>query len=213
MAVTRFNKTDIVTDNIREKILDQSKFFKTSWIELGRSLFTAWQDKMYKSWGYQRFEDYIKKEVGLNKELSMRLLKTYYFIEQEEPQYLKEDFAESRESPTVPSYEAMNVLRLAKQKKEITREDYATLRKSIFDKGTDAAVVRKDLTAMIKERKEVDPDEEREKRSEQSMRKLILSLKLFEKDMYALKLVSDDVREDAKELLDRLEKQLEKQLK
>lgn len=210
MAVTRFDKMDIVTDNIREKILDQAKFFKTSWIELGRSLFAAWQDKMYKGWGYQRFEDYIKKEVGLNKELSMRLLKTYYFIEQEEPQYLKENFAESREAPTVPGYEAINVLRLAKQKKEVTKEDYASLRKSVFDKGHDAAAVRQDLTAIIKERKEVDPEEEREERSQQAVRKLILSLKLFEKDMHTLKLVPEDVREDAKGLLERLEKALSK---
>ena len=36
--------------SIRYHILESAKNFKSSWIELGRSLYSVWKDKMYKDW-------------------------------------------------------------------------------------------------------------------------------------------------------------------
>ena len=55
----------------------------------------------------------------------------------------------------------------------------------------------------------VDPDEERQQRYEQSLRKAISALKAFRKDMETLKLVSADVLKEADELIQQLENQLE----
>ncbi len=213
MAVTDFQKKNnqesyVVADNVRDQVLECAKDFKTSWVSLGRLLFTIWQDKMYRSWGFDKFDSYVQRDVGLNKDLSMKLLKTYYFLEQEEPQYLQDDFKDTREALNVPGYDAVNVLRLAKQKRELSKDDYASLRKSIFDKGKDASEVRKDLTAILKERKEVDPDEEREHRNAAAIRKLVYSLKSFEKDMNVLKLLPDELLKETKKLAEKLEKQL-----
>ncbi len=86
----------------------------------------------------------------------------------------------------------------------MTREDYTKLRKDIFEKGKDAALVRKDLTPIIKERKKIDPDEAREARHEQSVRRLVAALKSFKKDMETLKLAQPDIIEEAENLLKRL---------
>ena len=64
--------------------------------------------------------------------------------------------------------------------KELTREDYTKLRKDIFEKGKEASLVRKDLTAIIKERKKVDPEQAREDRHDQSVRRLVAALKKFQ---------------------------------
>ena len=109
----------------------------------------------------------------------------------------------------MPNYDAVDVLRAAKSKKELIAEDYDRLRKYVFDKGKDAGEVRKELGAIMKERVPVDPDEEREKRSMQSVKKLISALGSFYKDMDALKLVPAELVDDAKELMQKLATEVE----
>lgn len=205
----RFKKNESMIDNaIRDRVLQFSREFKTSWIKLGQSLYTVWEDKLFHAWGHEKFEHYCKNEVGLKKEISLKLLKTYFFIEQEEPNYLKEDFAEDREPVKVPGFEEANVLRLARQKKELTKDDYNAIRKAIFEKGKDASGARKDLTQLMKERKEVDPDEERDLRQQAALRKLLNSLKSFKKDSEALRLLPDDIIEEARGFMEKLEKHI-----
>jgi hypothetical protein len=202
------NTADVTSELLRGQILDYSKNFKTSWVNLGQALYSVWRDKMFYAWGYDKFEYYTEKEVGLQKQMSLKLLKTYFFVESEEPDYLKKEFSETREAAQIPGYEAVNVLRMAKQKKELLRDDYVKLKKDVFDKGKDASVVRKDLTAIMKERKPVDPEEERDKRNEASIRKLYNALDSFKKDMEVLKLIPDNIMDEAKVLMKQLEDQL-----
>ena len=202
------NKADVTSELLRSQILDYSKKFKTSWVNLGQALCSVWRDKLYYAWGYDRFEYYTEQEVGIPKQMSLKLLKTYFFLESEEPAYLKKEFSETREAVQVPGYEAVNVLRLAKQKKELLRDDYVKLKKDVFDKGKDASLVRKDLVALMKERKPVDPEEERDKRNEAAIRKLYDALNSFKKDMEVLKLIPDNIINEASDLMSKLEGQL-----
>ena len=196
---------EIIGDKIREQTTRFAKDFKTSWVGLGQSLYSIWKDKMYLYWGFQKFEDYTERELGLKKQLAIKLLKTYYFLEQEEPAYLKEEYAESREAIQVPSYEAVDVLRLAKRKKELTRADYVKLRKDIFEEGREASVLRKDLTALIRERKGIDPDEERENRNAMAIKRLIYAITSFTKDAEAVKLIPHKLVKEAQDLREKLE--------
>jgi len=191
--------------DLRVHIAQHAKDFKLSWVQLGQGLYSVWRDKLYHSWDFDKFEDYVVRELGLKKPLALKLLKTYFFVEQDEPVYLKKEFAESRDTAVIPSYESLDVLRRAHGQKELTREDYTKLRKDIFEKGKEASLVRKDLTAIIKERKKVDPEQEREARHEQSVRRLVTALRSFQKDMETLKLVDADIIEEAEDLLKRLE--------
>lgn len=201
------NKADVTSELLRNQILDYSKNFKTSWVNLGQALYSVYRDKLYYAWGYDKFEYYTEQEVGLQKQMSLKLLKTYCFLESEEPAYLEKEFSATREAAQVPGYEAVNVLRLAKQKKELLGDDYVKLRKDVFDKGKDASVVRKDLVAMMKERKPIDPEEERDKRNEASIRRLYNALDSFKKDMEVLKLIPDNIIDEANDLMSKLEGQ------
>ncbi len=146
-------KDDPLNDALRARLAAHAKDFKIVWLNLGQGLYSVWRDKLYGVWGHEKFEDYLTKELGLKKPLALKLHKTYFFVEQEEPAYLKKEFSEAREAVAVPGYESLDVLRLAHQRRELTKEDYIKLRKDVFEKGKDAGHVRKDLTAMIKERK------------------------------------------------------------
>lgn len=197
---------DITTqsENLRLHIASHAKEFKLSWVRLGQGLYAVWRDKLYSAWGFEKFEDFCVRQLGIKKPLALKLVKTYFFVEQDEPVYLKKEFSENREASAVPSYESLDVLRRARTHKELTREDYTKLRKDIFEKGKDASLVRRDLTTIIKERKKINPDEAREERHEQSVRRLVAALKSFKKDMEILKLAQPGIIEEAESLLKRL---------
>ncbi|MBF0489265.1 MAG: hypothetical protein HQL15_01425 [Candidatus Omnitrophica bacterium] len=198
-------KIDLQSEALRTELAEYAKDFKVSWVHLGQGLYSVYRDKLFHAWGFEKFEDYVIRELGLKKPMALKLVKTYFFVEQEEPAYLKKEFSETREALVVPGHESLDVLRLARRRNELTRDDYAKLRKDVFEKGKDAAVVKKDLTAMIKERKQVDPDEEREKRSQASIKKFFTALKNFKNDMDTLRLVEADILEETETLLRKLE--------
>jgi len=208
MDMQKESNPGYVSSSLRREVLQYSKDFKTSWIKLGQHLFSIYRDHHYEGWGYDKFEQYTEQELGITKALSLKLLKTYIFIEEEEPAYLKKDYSESREPIQVPGYEEVNALRLARGKKDLQRQDFGMLKKSVFEKGKSAGAIRKDLTAMMRERKQVDPEEERDLRNEASIRKLVSALKMFNRDMESLKLISPNIIGESKLLMERLEKQL-----
>ncbi len=196
---------DIQQEDLRQHIMTHAKDFKLAWVSLGQGLYAVWRDKLFAGWGYEKFEDYVTRELGLKKPMALKLVKTYFFVEQEEPLYLKKEFSEEREASVVPGIEGLDVLRQARRHKELNKTDYVKLRKDIFEKGKDAVEVKKDLTALIKERKQLDPDEEREKRHQASVKRFMSALKLFKKDMETLNLAEAGIIEEAEELLQKLE--------
>ena len=198
-------KTDLNAEALRMELAEYAKDFKLSWVHLGQGLYSVYRDKLFHAWGFEKFEDYVIRELGLKKPLALKLVKTYFFVEQEEPAYLKKEFSEAREASVVPNYDGLDVLRLARRRNELTRDDYSKLRKDIFEKGKDSSVVKKDLTAMIRERKQLDPDEEREKRHQASVKRFLGALKNFKNDMDTLKLIEADIVEEAEVLLKKLE--------
>ena len=78
-------------------------------------------------------------------------------MEKEEPQYLQKDYIQDQETSSVPNYEAVNVLRMVKDKKVLDPGDYENLRKDVFQRGKDAKEIKKGLTQLIKQRQELDP--------------------------------------------------------
>ena len=69
----------------RYQVLNVCRRFKTCWIELGQSLYAVHRDKQYQDWGYLTFEGYCGTELGVLNQTAMKLLKSYQFLETEEP--------------------------------------------------------------------------------------------------------------------------------
>ncbi len=176
--------------SLRYHILESAKNFKCSWIELGRSLYSVYKDKMYKEWGYINFDVYLSREIGIRKQTGMKLLKSYYFLEKEEPQYLKTDYTDSAKPANIPSYESVDILRQAKNKKSLDEDDYCNLKKEIFEKGKDAFEVKKNLGVIIRQRQELEPEEIQEKRRLSTLKRLLGQLRLLKTEVSALKILS-----------------------
>ncbi len=193
--------------SLRYQVLQNVKDFKTSWIGLGQVLYTVWKDKLYKEWGYNQFDTYTSKEIGVRKATAMKLLKSYYFLEKEEPEYLgknPEDIAPAK----VPSYETVDALRLASKRKDIDRADYVRMKENVFESGKDAHDVRATLTQLIKKREELEPKEARAKRRIAIIKRLISLLKSVRQEIEIAKLLPVEMIKDADRLINKLESEI-----
>jgi hypothetical protein len=194
--------------SLRYRILETAKNFKTSWLELGRALYSVWKDKVFKEWGYSTFDLYTAREIGIKKPTAMKLLRSYYFLEREEPSYLAKEYTESAQPAAIPSYESIDVLRQAKNKKALDSGDYAALKKKIFEEGKDVREVKRDLTALMKEREELEPEEAWEKRRLSTIRRFVGVLKSLKQEIEGAKLLPAPLIKEAANLIRKLEAEL-----
>lgn len=194
--------------SLRYQVLKSAKDFKTSWIQLGQALYTVWKDRLYKDWGYNKFDAYTAKEIGIRKQTAVKLLKSYYFLEKEEPAYLQENYIQSTVAAKVPSFESINVLRLAKNKKMLDEREYNNFKKDIFEKGKDAQEVKKDLTVLIKQREELEPDEARQKRKIATVKRFLGILKALKTEIEISKMVSLSIIKETTSLIHKLEAEI-----
>lgn len=196
---------DIDENSFRYQVLKCAKDFKTSWIKLGRALYSVWKDKLYKEWGYNTFEAYIAKEIGIRKQTAMKLLRSYWFLEKEEPQYLKNEYVENVDASRLPNYESVYVLRQAKTKSELDENDYTRLKKEVFEKGRDAHDIKKDLTALIRQRRELEPQEAWKEKRLTTVKRFITTLKSLKYEIETSKLLPTSLIKEAGELIKKLE--------
>lgn len=200
---------DVEEGSFRYHVLETAKNFKASWIELGQALYAVWKDKMYKEWGFSTFDAYTAREIGIRKQTAIKLLRSYYFLEKEEPGYLKKEYLQTQDTALVPTYESIDVLRLAKNKKALDADDYRDLKKAIFEKGRDAREVRKELTALIRQRQELDPEEARQKRKEATLRRMVGVLRSLKKEAETARLLPSGILKEISSLITKLESEIQ----
>lgn len=201
--------TGMPSSDMRYKVLETAKEFKTSWIELGQALFAVWKDKLYKEWGYQEFETYALKEIGVQKQTALKLLRSYSFLEREEPKYLQRELIKNSEPASVPTYESVDVLRLASERKDLDKVDYAKVRKYVLEEGKDAGYVKKDLACMIKDKQEEDPDETAAKKRITLLRRLLSALKSVKTELRVSRGLSQGIMKDVEALIRNIEQEIE----
>ena len=200
---------ELQTGELREKTLEVAKRHKASWIELGQYLYTIYKDKHYKDWGYLEFETYVSRELKLKQTTAVKLLKSYYFLEKEEPHVLETQHKDSSEQKLLPSYESVNILRLAKNNKKLSPEDFRTLRKTVFDDAKEPRDVKTQMKQMMSGRDEKDPKEVRQSRRNSTIRRLISTLRGASEECETGKLIPAYLINQIDELALKLEDQLE----
>ncbi len=196
------------TESLRFQILQNAKSFKTSWIDLGQALYSVWKDKIFKDWGFLTFDAYTAKEIGIRKNTALKLLKTYYFLEKEEPHLIDKDYVKTKDAAEVPTYESVDVLRLAKKKQLLDKEDYTRFKRDVLENGRDGREVKKDLTALMRQREELEPEEARRKKREATIKRLLTTLRGLKTEIEMTKVLPSDVLKQTKMLIDRIEAEI-----
>lgn len=193
---------------IRQRVLQNAKHFKTSWIDLGQSLYAVWKDKLYKGWGYSTFDTYTAKEIGIRKQTAVKLLKSYYFLEQKEPRYTQKEYTHEMQTASVPTYESIDILRKASNQKDLDEESYQAIKKNVLEEGKDAQTVKKDLTSLIKQREELLPEEAWQKKRTVFLRRLISTLKTVSEEIKMAKLFPVKIMKEVDKLISNLEMEI-----
>ncbi len=138
----------------------------------------------------------------------MKLLRSYYFLEKEEPEYLEKDYSGTKEAASIPDYDAVNVLRLAKNKQTLDKVDYAELKKKVLEGGRDAREIKKDITALIREREELEPEEARKKRKITVLKRFLAILKSVKRDAELLKILPAGIIKETAGLIAKIESEI-----
>ena len=169
--------------SFRYKVLDSARRFKSSWIDLGQYLFSVYKDKLFKDWGYLTFEVYCSKEIGIKQTTAMKLLKSYSFLEHEEPAFLKRQSLNDREPGRIPSVELVNALRLAKQSNRLSEDDYETIRGEVLDHVKEDAEVKKRIRYILKAHAPKPSADEKETLKEALVKKFLSQLRTTRHEM------------------------------
>lgn len=196
--------------SLRYQALESAKNFKSSWIALGSVLYTVYKDKAFKGWGYMTFEAYCKTELGIQQQTASKLLHSYYFLEKNEPDFLRSVHAAGEMNPkNIPSADAVNILRLAAGRKELSQEDYQEFKKGIFEEGKDAKEVKREVGLKLQSlREEEDPAKARAERRTRTVHRLIATVKTLQKELVHGRLITDRTARELEKVLADLEKEL-----
>ena len=127
-------------ENYRYKIVETSKNFKTSWVELGEHLTAVARDKLYVEWGFSSFEEYCKTELKLKKSTAIKLTNAYFFVTNEEPELKDKDI----------DFDSVNTLRSIKNDDNCSPEIFSDMM-DLATKGKSAQSIKKKFKDMTEQ--------------------------------------------------------------
>ncbi len=196
-------------DELRQKAAQIARQHKASWIELGQYLYTIQKNKMFKYWGYLEFDHYCMKELGIKPLTGVKMLRSYQYLEREEPKVIKEHFSNEDNPQKIPNYESVNLLRLARNNKQITSKDVEAIREDVFESAKDPKEVRARLKRLLSDREVKDPAEIRRSRRNTAIRRLVSLLAHTRKDLEKENLLPAYLLNQIDELSQKLQDQIE----
>lgn len=185
-------------ESFRYRVLESAKDFKNSWIDLGQYLCSVHKDRMFKEWGYLTFEAYCSKEVGVRQSTALKLLKSYSFLEHEAPAYLKEVASEYRKPNSIPSYESVNALRLAKTSERVPDSDYKKLKEDVLDNAREEAEVKKKIRYILQANPPKTSEtvtQDPEKRRQAILKKVLSQLRVAKMELAECKIPPSALKE------------------
>jgi hypothetical protein len=201
-------KEFMANDEMRSKVVEVARKHKASWIELGQYLFSISKNKMFKEWGYLTFEAYCVKELKIKEATAAKLLKSYSFLEKEEPRMVKPEYVAEEEPQKIPDYESVNLLRLAKDNKNIPTKEFAELRHEVLNEAKEYKDVRAKVKEIVADQKPKDTPEAKEKKRGSVIKRLIGFLKGAKVQLEEEGMVPDHVLKAMDALSSKLEDQL-----
>ena len=144
------------------------KKFKGNWLELARFVSVVHSRRAFVQWGFITFDSYCTRELKLRKQTVEKLMRSYYFLEREEPDYLRS--ADARPA----DYESVNILRRARARKQLPPEAYTHLRASVLEDGLPPKELTQRHQDILRPGGEP-PEPERERR--EALKRVLSSLK------------------------------------
>ncbi len=196
------------TDTVREKTKEAAKRYRASWVEVAQYLYTIYKDKLYRDWNYVNFETYCARELQIKQSAAVKMLKSYYFLEKEEPEALAANNSDDTSKASAPNFEAVNLLRLAKTNKKITPAEFRDLRQAVFEKEKEPKEVRAQIRQIVSEKEPKDLRQEKDAKRNTVIKRLITFLSNAKRELENDELVPVYLLKQMNDLAIKLEDQL-----
>jgi hypothetical protein len=173
MSANTLKKIDAKLDNLdpeslRYQVLISLRKFRSSWVELGRLLTDVAYGGDYKEWGYDDFEVYCARELGLKKPTVNKLMLSYRYMQKKEPDRLGqyEKWDGDGVPPDMPDYQTVGLLQKVDDRDDIDNESKNRFHSLAFDEGAEETSLRKEIRNAIAVAEERDMGEEQVKAKE-----------------------------------------------
>ncbi len=196
-------------DQLREKVVEVARRHKASWIELGQYLHTIQKNKIYKYWGYLEFDHYCAKELGIKPNTALKMTRSYLYLEREEPKVIQSHNSAEENPRMIPSYESVNILRLARKNPLLKPNDVAAIREHVFESAKEPKEVRAHVKRLLSDREIKDSGEVCKTRRNAAIKRLISVLSNARKELEAEKLLPAFILNQMDELSAKLQDQIE----
>lgn len=107
---------DLEPGSLRHRALLALRQFRAGWVELGRLLTQVAFDGDFKDWGYDDFEIYCARELGLKKPTVQKLMISYQYMKTHEAQRLHAFEDDPEHAAPLPDYQTVDLLAQARKK-------------------------------------------------------------------------------------------------
>lgn len=159
--------------SLRHEVLTSARRFKSTWVELGRLLVQVRDDGSFEGWGFSSFEAYCLKELHIRKATALKLTRGFSFLDSHEPELVRAPEAAQR----APAFEVVEVLAEAQERGQLSADEYASIRESIWNPDRPAAALKREFTERFPKPPPPEPSEDvLLKRLAQSARRLAREL-------------------------------------
>ncbi|MHC4870476.1 MAG: hypothetical protein ACYTFY_01375 [Planctomycetota bacterium] len=173
MSASTLNKIDtkleqLDPESVRYKVLVALRRFRSSWVELGKLLTEVAYGGDYKEWGYEDFEIYCARELGLKKPTVNKLMISYKYMQKNEPDRLTahEEWNGSGAPPELPDYQTVELLHKAKENDDLDNDQKNRFHQLAFDESAEEGTLRKEIREAILTAEEGEMSEEKAKSRE-----------------------------------------------
>ncbi len=137
-------------ESLRYRVLVSLRRFRSSWVELGRLLTEVAYGGDYREWGYDDFEVYCARELGLKRPTVKKLMVSYNYMRSHEPDRLARVGDESGTDALVPDYQTVELLHRARQREALPEEEVESLHRAAFEEEAEETDLRKRIRERLR---------------------------------------------------------------
>lgn len=134
--------TPVIPGSFRHAVITSSKRFKSTWVELGKLLVQVRDEGSSEGWGYPSFETYCFKELHLRKATVLKLTRSFSFLSKREPEMVRDQEVATERAP---AFEVVEVLAAAEERGQLSDNDYASIRETIWNPEKPPHELRREL--------------------------------------------------------------------
>jgi len=190
-------------DSLRHKVLAAVRNFRASWLELGKLLHEVAYDNIYRQWGYEEFDIYCAQELGLKRPTVKKLLLSYNYMRQHEPERLSAYGQRGDAETHIPDYQTVALLQRAYENRNLDEEMRQRFHRQAFTEGGDEGALRKEIRANLREAEASSRSAEEARRI--SLRQLLSAARLLRRRLSVCSFVPADLRERCEQFLAEIE--------